>query len=112
MFDLLQECWIDSSAKGRKKQDTEFLCWALLQAIEKDLREEIDFLVGFGRAQKSLNELLDWPRHDLSLFIRVVHQNNDRLSNAKKESHFAWMTEEEIALAEARVKDAFSMTDD
>ncbi|HIG43688.1 MAG: Fic family protein [bacterium] len=93
-------------------EQTEFLCWALLQTIEKDLHEEIDFLVGFGRAQKLLNELLDWPRHSLSLFIRVVHQNEDRLSKAKKESHFDWMTEEEIALAEARVKEAFNMADD
>ncbi|RLA38622.1 MAG: cell filamentation protein Fic [Gammaproteobacteria bacterium] len=90
-------------------EQTEFLCWALLQTIEKDLQEEIDFLVGFGRAQKSLNELLDWPRHSLSLFIRVVHQNEDRLSKAKKESHFDWMTTEEIALAEAGIKEAFKM---
>jgi len=93
-------------------EQTEFLCWALLQTIEKDLQEEIDFLVGFGRAQKSLNELFDWPRHDLSLFIRVVHQNEDLLSKTKKESHFDWMTEEEIALAEAVVKEAFNVTDD
>jgi hypothetical protein len=92
-------------------EHTEFLCWALVQTIENDLQEEIDFLVGFGRAQKSLNELLDWPRHSLSLFIRVVHQNEDRLSKAKKESHFDWMTEEEIALAEAGVKEAFNMKD-
>jgi Fic family protein len=92
-------------------EQTEFLCWALLKTIEKDLQEEIDFLMGFGRAQKSLNELLDWPRHSLSLFIRVVHQNEDRLSKAKKESHFGWMTAEEIALAEAGVKEAFDMAD-
>jgi Fic family protein len=92
-------------------EQTEFLCWALLKTIEKDLQEEIDFLMGFGRAQKSLNELLDWPRHSLSLFIRVVHQNEDRLSKAKKESHFDWMTAEEIALAEVGVKEAFDMAD-
>ena len=93
-------------------EQTEFLCWALLKTIEKDLQEEIDFLMGFGRAQKSLNELLDWPRHSLSLFIRVVHQNEDRLSKAKKESHFDWMTAEEIALAEVGVKEAFNMASD
>jgi len=41
-----------------------------------------------------------------------VHQNEDLLSKTKKESHFDWMTEEEIALAEAGVKEAFSVTDD
>tara|TARA_R110002072_G_scaffold171703_2_gene325380 strand:+ start:1011 stop:2618 length:1608 start_codon:yes stop_codon:yes gene_type:complete len=90
-------------------EQTEFLCWALLQAIEKDLHEEIDFLVGFDRAQKSLNTFLDWPRHDLSLFIRVVHQNAGHLSKAKKSSHFDWMTEAEIALAEAGVREAFKL---
>ncbi len=93
-------------------EQTEFLCGVLLQTIEKDLQEEIDFLVGFGRAQKSLNELLDWPGQSLSLFIRVVHQNGNQLSKAKKESHFDWMTEREIALAEAAVKEAFNSTDD
>jgi Fic family protein len=92
-------------------EQTEFLCWALLQTIEKDLQEEIDFLVSFDRAQKSLNPLLDWPRHDLSLFIRVVHQNSGRLSKAKKASHFGWMTDKEIEDAETSVREAFKMKD-
>ena len=92
-------------------EQAEFLCWALIQTIEKDFQEEIDFLVGFDRAQRSLNSLLDWPRHDLSLFIRVVHQNAGHLSKTKTASHFDWMTDREIELAEASVREAFNIVD-
>ena len=49
--------------------------------------------------------------HSLELFVRVVHQNEGKLSNNKKQSHFSWMTEVEIGEAEAVVCQAFSGTD-
>ena len=68
-------------------------CWALICAC------------------RELNQLLDWPNHSLELFVRVVHQNEGKLSNSKKQSHFSWMTEAEIGEAEAVVCQAFSGTD-
>ena len=38
-------------------------------------------------------------------------QNNDRLSKAKKQSHFNWMTEAELSEAEVIVAQAFTGTD-
>ena len=89
-------------------RQAEFLYRALERTVEHDLQEEIDFLLGFDRACRSLDELLDWPGHSLELFVRVVRQNNGALSASKRKSHFDWMTEEEIALAEQRVREAFS----
>ena len=86
----------------------EFLCQALERTIEHDLQQEIDFLLGFDKAGQRLNAQLDWPGHDLELFIRVVHQNQGTLSRSKRKSHFQWMTDDEIAEAEAIVKEAFA----
>ena len=80
------------------------------RTVEEELQQEINFLLGFDRACQELNQLLDWPNHSLELFVRVVHQNNDTLSNTKKQSHFSWMTEAEVGEAEAIVAQAFAGT--
>ncbi len=84
-----------------------FMFWALERTITHDLEEEISFLLGFDNAYNALKADLDWPAHSLDFFIRVVHQNNGRLSKAKRQSHFEWMTENEIKQSEAAVVKAF-----
>jgi hypothetical protein len=85
-----------------------FLYMALERTVEQDLEQEITFLLGFDAAYKSLKEILDWPAHSLDLFIQFVHQNQWTLSKTKRQSHFSWMTEEEIKRSEAIVVQAFS----
>jgi Fic/DOC family len=85
-----------------------FLYRALERTVEQDLEQEISFLLGFDAAYKSLKEILDWPAHSLDLFIQFVHQNQWTLSKTKRQSHFSWMTEEEIKRSEAIVAQAFS----
>jgi len=41
------------------------------------------------------------------LFVRVVHQNEGKLSNTRRQSHFSWMTDAEVSEAEAVVRRAF-----
>lgn len=91
-------------------EQAEFLCWVLLQTIEQDLQQEIEYLIGFDAARRELNSLLDWPAHSLDLFIRVVHDNQGNLSKRKRESHFEWMTEQEISAGEAEVQKAFRLS--
>ncbi|AMO67995.1 filamentation induced by cAMP protein fic [gamma proteobacterium BDW918] len=90
-------------------EQAEFLYKALERTVEQDLQQEIDFLLGFDKACQSLNKLLDWPAHSLELFVRVVHQGGGRLSKTKQQSHFHWMTAEEIASGEAQVRQSFGM---
>ena len=85
-----------------------FLYMALERTVEQDLEQEITFLLGFDAAYKSLKEILDWPAHSLDLFIQFVHQNQWTLPKTKRQSHFPWMTEEEIKRSEAIVVQAFS----
>jgi len=85
----------------------EFLYWALERTVSEDLPQEIGFLLGYDRARSSLNEYLDWPRNTLGLFIRLVHQNDGRLSATKRRSHFDWITDEELEASERLVRQAF-----
>ena len=87
----------------------EFLYHALKRTLEEDLPKEIEFLLGFDRAYGSLNQLMDWPSHNLELFIRVVHQHEGTLSLTKRKSHFDWMSDVEIKEAELAVRQAFDL---
>jgi Fic family protein len=82
---------------------------ALERTVERDLDEEISFLLGFDRAQGALSALADWPAHSLDTFIRVVRQNEGRLSINRRKSHFEWMTTEELARFEEIVRRAFDL---
>lgn len=86
-----------------------FLYRALERTVEYDLVSEINFLLGFDRARTRLDALLDWPPHSLELFIRLVKQNGGSLSKAKRQSHFPWIKDEELALAESGVMQAFEL---
>ncbi len=85
-----------------------FLYRALERTVEHDLQEEIAFLIGFDTARARLNGLADWPDHSLDRFIRVVHQNEGKLAKAKRQSHFDWMTDDEVRRFEGIVADAFA----
>lgn len=91
-------------------EQTSFLFRALERTVEHDLQREIEFLLGFDAAHTRLNALADWPEHSLDLFIRVVHQNKDKLSKAKRKANFDWMTNKEAARFEGVVAEAFSQS--
>ena len=86
----------------------EFMYRALARTVEEDLPTEIAFLLGFDRARSRLNDMYDWPGQTLDLFIRVVRQNDNELSKTKRDSHFAWMTDDEISTAQAVVAVEFA----
>lgn len=90
-------------------EQASFLYRALERTIERDLVAEITFLLGFDAARERLNRVLDWPDHSLDLFIRLVHQNRGALSKAKRQSHFAWISDAELARCEAIVAEAFAV---
>lgn len=86
----------------------EFLYYTLERTVTDDLVKEIEFLLGFDRAKKALKQWLDWPQQEVDLFIRVVRDNNGKLSKKKRKSHFSWMTEDEVLKAVQLVEQAYS----
>lgn len=89
-------------------EQASFLYRSLENTVENDLQNEIAFLIGFDKARSQLNALFDWPPHSLDLFIRLVHQNNYELSKTKKQSHFEWLSDDEIAKFQSLVRESFS----
>jgi hypothetical protein len=65
--------------------------------IEHELVEELDFLVNYDRTRQAIQEIVDMPDRLIDLFIRLSLQNNGRLSERKRESHFAFLTDDELA---------------
>ncbi len=90
-------------------EQASFLYWALERTVEQDLGQEITYLLGFDAAYTALKNVLDWPAHSLDLFIRLVQQNQGTLSRTKRQSHFAWMTDDEVKRSETAVSDAFNL---
>lgn len=88
-------------------EQASFLYKSLENTVEDDLQREISFLLGFDRARTQLNELFDWPPHSLDLFIRVVYQNNYELSKSKKQSHFEWLSDDEVGKFQEIIKESF-----
>jgi len=86
-----------------------FLYDALERTIEKDLDEEISFLIGFDRAREALHGISDWPGQSADLFINLVRQNNGHLSATKHKSQFSLLTDEEVARYEGIVRRAFDL---
>jgi Fic/DOC family len=84
-----------------------FLYRALERTVERDLEEEIHYLIGVERARARLKSEIDWPGQSLDLFINMVHQNNGTLSKTKRDRHFTWLTDEERDRFVNEVNEAF-----
>jgi hypothetical protein len=50
------------------------------ETIRSDFRDEIEFLTRFDAAVNSLREIVDMPDRRASLLVRLILQNNGRLS--------------------------------
>ena len=77
-------------------RQTEFLYSALERTVTHDLEAEIKFLIHYDVAYAKLNDEFDWPKGSLSLFIRLLSEQNGRLSTNKRASHFDFLTDAEV----------------
>lgn len=72
--------------------------------IERELVEELDFLANYDRTRQAIQERVDMPDRLIDLFIQLCLQNNGRLSASKRESHFGFLTDDELADMENAVR--------
>jgi hypothetical protein len=54
------------------------------------------------------HELVDMPDRLIDLFIQLSLQNNGRLSMRKRESHFGFLTDDELASMESSVREGYA----
>ncbi|MGB7511136.1 MAG: Fic family protein [Pelodictyon phaeoclathratiforme] len=79
----------------------------VMKTIEEELKEELDFLVNYDNAKRAMQDIVDMPDHRINLFIRLCLQNNGRLSAKKRESHFSFLTNEEVDLMQDAVRKGY-----
>lgn len=76
--------------------------------IEHELVEELDFLVNYDKTKQAIQEIVDMPDRIIDLFIQLCLQNNDRLSERKRESHFGFLTDDELVRMENAVRKGYA----
>ncbi|MCX5690204.1 MAG: Fic family protein [Planctomycetota bacterium] len=75
--------------------------------IERELPEELAFLRGFDRARARMRTVVDLPAPLLNLFVKACMQNNWKLSQRKRESHFSMLRDDEVMQLEKAVRLGF-----
>ena len=80
----------------------EYLYDCVAETIRTDLREEIGFLRVFDAAIRATMDIVDMPDRRASLLVRLILQNNGRLSQTKRAT-FSELKDEEISAIEAAV---------
>lgn len=81
----------------------EFLYEKVAETVRKDLREELEFLGVYDQALIAAKNVVDMPDRRASLLVRLVIQNQGRLSKSKR-SQFAEISDTELAAIEAAIQ--------
>jgi Fic family protein len=82
------------------------------QTIETEWVDELTFLSNYDKTKSVIQEIADMPDQKIDLFIRVCIQNNGRLSKAKRESQFDFLSDHEITRMEEAIRSAYFPSDD
>lgn len=76
--------------------------------IENELVEELNFLASYDKTKQAVQEIVDMPDRLIDLFIQLCLQNKGRLSAKKRESHFGFLTDDELASMENAVLEGYA----
>ncbi len=74
------------------------------QAVDRELPDQLRFLVSLDGARRAIQEIVDMPDRLIILFIKLCRANGGRLSQRKQKRHFDMLTGEEIAELEETVE--------
>lgn len=83
-------------------EQAEYLYQCVAETIEKDLREEIGFIVKYDRALDETKEIVDMPDKRASLLVRLIMQNKGKLAKSKRDL-FSEITDDELARIEQAI---------
>lgn len=76
--------------------------------IEEELVQELDFIASYDNTKWKIQNIIDMPDRLIDLFIQLCLQNNGRLSDRKKSTHFDFLTSQELEAMEQAVKEGFN----
>ncbi len=79
----------------------------VIQTIERELVEELRFLVDYDSIKKAIQDVIDMPDRLIDLFIRICLKNNGRLSANKRKSHFDFLSDDEFFSMENIIRENY-----
>ena len=77
--------------------------------ISTELKAELDFLVRYRAARAAMDEIVDMPEKEASLFVKLVVDNGGRLSKAKRD-RFTELDDGTIARLEQAIREQMLTT--
>ena len=79
------------------------------QTIDTELVEELSYLAKYDETKKAIQEIVDMPDRQIDLFIRFCLQNNGQLSARKRDGHFDFLSDVEVARMEQAIQSSYGI---
>lgn len=90
----------------------EFLYACVRRTVERDLPREIDYLHRHDEAVRHIMDTVEMPDRLAQNLVMFIRQNDGTLAKKRRQKEFKALTDEEVGLLEAVVRDAFEGFDD
>jgi hypothetical protein len=87
--------------------EAEFLYSCVRRTVEEDLPREIDYLRRHDEAIHRIMDAVEMPDRLAENLVMFIRQNQGKLSKRRREGEFNKLTDNEVALIEGIVGDAF-----
>jgi len=83
---------------------TEFLYAKVAETVQKDLREELDYVSTFQAALAAVLDVIDMPDRRAALFVNLFLQQNGSISRKKREL-FTELSDAEVEMIETSIRE-------
>lgn len=91
-------------------EQAEFLYACIEHTLSHTIPTELEYLEKYDQMLEELHEQISLPNTQLDLLIKILHQNEGKLSKKKWEKHFSELSEEDVEWVEACFRRIFIST--
>ena len=85
----------------------EYLYGCVERTIEHDLPKEIDYLKRHDEAMRRIMDTVEMPDRLAESLIMFIRQNDGKLAKKRRQDEFEKLTDDEVKMVEAIVREAF-----
>jgi len=86
-------------------KQTEALYEFILQTVDKELIDELNFIAKYDASKKAIQDIVDMPDRLIELLIKFISQNSGVLSENKRKKYFDFLTDDEVKEIEEALKE-------
>ena len=79
----------------------------MLKTIDEELVTELKFLHAYDQTKREILSIVDMPNRKVDLLIQVCLNNQGKLSERKRASHFDFLEDEEVQQIERVIQEYF-----